>query len=174
MDVPGFQFKLERVRAVRERAEQLAKQDLAQAISRRSDTEADLQVAEALLEQAHDQQRAGASIAESIDPSELVAHQAYVERIETQRTNHAQDLQQRKTEVAARDAQLTKAAAEREMLERLRERRRAEHEQETARREQGALDEVAATSFGRSPSGSSMQPRSTEAMSSSAQPKGGR
>jgi flagellar FliJ protein len=150
VNVPGFRFKLERVRAVRERAEQLAQQDLAEAISRRSDTEADLRAAEALLEQAHEQQRTGATIAESIDPSELVARQAYVERIEAQRTNHAHDLEHRETEVAARDAQLTKAAGEREMLERLRERRRSEHEREATRREQGVLDEVAATSFERS------------------------
>ncbi len=150
MNVPGFHFKLERVRAVRERAEQLAKQDLAEAISRRSDTEADLRAAEALLEQAHEQQRTGAAVAESVDAGELVAGQAYVERIEAQRANRARDLQTRETEVAARDAQLTKASGEREMLERLRERRRSEHEREAARREQGALDEVAATNFERS------------------------
>lgn len=150
MNVPGFHFKLERVRAVRERAEQLAKQDLAEAISRHSDTEADLRATEALLEQAHEQQRTGATTAESVDAGELVAGQAYVERIEAQRANRARDLQTRETEVAARDAQLTKAAGEREMLERLRERRRSEHEQETSLREQGVLDEVAATNFERS------------------------
>lgn len=148
--MPKFRFKLERVRAVRERAEQLAKQDLAEAISRRSDTEADLRAAEALLEQAHEQQRIGAAVAESVDPGELVARQAYAERIEAQRANRAHDLETRKTEVAARDAQLTKASGEREMLERLRERRHSEHEQEAARREQGVLDEVAATGFERS------------------------
>ncbi|MGA7705488.1 MAG: flagellar export protein FliJ [Solirubrobacteraceae bacterium] len=150
MNVPGFNFKLERVRAVRERAEQLAQQDLAEAISRRSDTETDLRAAEALLEQAHEQQRGGAELAVSGDPSELLAHQAYVERIEAQRTNHAHDLETRESEVATRDAQLTKAASEREMLERLRERRRSEHYREVARREQSDLDEVAATNFERS------------------------
>ena len=150
MDVPGFRFKLERVRAVRERAEQLAKQDLAEAISQRSDTEDELRAAEALLEQAHEQQRSNTSVTQSVDPSELVARQAYVERIEAQHTNHAHDLERRETEVVARDAQLTKAAGEREMLERLRERRRSEHEQEASRREQGVLDEVAATNFERS------------------------
>lgn len=150
MDVPGFQFKLERVRAVRERAEQLAQQDLAEAISRRSDTESDLQAAEALLEQAHELQRGGAAATDSVDPSELLARQAYVERIEAQRANHARELETRESEVATRDAQLTQAASEREMLERLRERRRSEHQQEVARREQGALDEVAATNFERS------------------------
>ncbi len=149
MNVPGFNFKLERVRAVRERAEQLAQQDLAEAISRRSDTEADLRAAEALLEQAHEQQRGGASSAESIDPSALVAQQAYVERIETLRADHARELQAREGEVAASDAQLTKASSEREMLERLRERRRSEHYRELARREQSTLDEVAATNFER-------------------------
>lgn len=135
---------------MRERAEQLAKQDLAEAISRRSDTEADLLAAEALLEQAHEQQRTGVTTAESVDASELLARQAYIERIEAQRTNRAHDLETRETEVATRDAQLTKAAGEREMLECLRERRRSEHEQEASRREQGVLDEVAASNFERS------------------------
>lgn len=148
--MPGFRFKLERVRAVRERAEQLAKQDLAEAISQRSDTEDELRAAEALLEQAHEQQRSNTTVTQSVDPSELVARQAYVERIEAQRANHAHDLDHRETEVAARDSQLTKASGEREMLERLRERRRSEHEREAARLEQGTLDEVAATNFERS------------------------
>ena len=149
MNVPGFNFKLERVRAVRERAEQLAQQDLAEAISRHSDTEADLRAAEALLEQAHELQRSGAGATESVDPSELLAHQAYVERIETLHAERARELQTREGEVAASDARLTKASSEREMLERLRERRRSEHYRELARREQSTLDEVAATNFER-------------------------
>jgi flagellar export protein FliJ len=149
--VPGFNFKLERVRAVRERTEQLAKQDLAEAISKRSGTEADLLAAEAELEQAHVEHRATITVRpDTLDASELVAHQAYVERVEAQRTNHAQELGQREAEVAERDAKLAKAAGEHEMLKRLRERQRDEHNREAGRREQGALDEIAATSFERS------------------------
>jgi flagellar export protein FliJ len=49
-----------------------------------------------------------------------------------------------------RDAELVTAASEHEMLERLRERRRGEHIREAARRELGALDEIAAARFRRS------------------------
>ena len=48
----AFRFRLERVRAVRERAEKLAKQDLAEAISRRSSTEQELRATEANIAQA--------------------------------------------------------------------------------------------------------------------------
>jgi flagellar export protein FliJ len=151
VNVPGFNFKLERVRAVRERTEQLAKQDLAEAISKRTGTEADLRAAEAQLEQAHVEHRAKITAhPDTLDASELVGRQAYVERVEAQRTNHVQELGQRKAEVAERDAKLAKAAGEHEMLKRLRERQRDEHNREAGRREQGALDEIAATSFERS------------------------
>ena len=149
--MPGFRFKLERVRAVRERTEQLAKQELAEAISLRSDTEAELREAEANLERAHVEHRAKTSPKpDALEASELLARQAYLERVEAQRAAQAQELGQREAEVVTRDAKLTKAAGEHEMLKRLRERQREEHNRDAGRREQSALDEVAAASFERS------------------------
>jgi flagellar export protein FliJ len=150
VNVPAFRFRLERVRAVRERTEQLAKQDLAEAISLRSGTEAELLAAEAQLEQAHLEHRAGTERAGTLEASELVARQAYLERVEAQRTARVQELGHREAEVLERDAKLTKAAAEHEMLKRLRERQREEHKREAGRREQGELDEIASSSFSRS------------------------
>jgi flagellar export protein FliJ len=147
---PVFRFRLERVRAVRRRAEDLAKQDLAHAISRRSDTEADLRTAESQLERAHVEQRAHAADAGTLGSEELLARQAFLERIEAQRGTHADELRRREAEVAERDAKLATAAGEHEMLNRLRERQRGEHERAAANREQGALDEIAAARFGRS------------------------
>ena|ERR1700728_721192 len=147
---PLFRFRLERVRSVRERAEDLAKQELAQAISRRSDTEAELRAAEVQLERAHIEQRADTAEAGTLGSEELLARQAFLERVEAQRGTHASELRQREEEVADRDAQLTTAAAQHEMLKRLRERQRVEHERQEASREQGALDEIAASRFGRS------------------------
>jgi flagellar export protein FliJ len=147
---PLFRFRLERVRAVRERAEDLAKQELAQAISRRSDTEADLRAAEAQLERAHVEQRAHAPEASTLGSDELLARQAFLERVEAQRGSHTNELRRREAEVAERDAKLAIAAGEHEMLNRLRERQRGEHERALASREQGALDEIAASRFGRS------------------------
>jgi flagellar export protein FliJ len=147
---PLFRFRLERVRAVRERAEDLAKQELAQAISRRSDTEADLRAVEAQLERAHVEQRAHTASTGTLGSDELLARQAFVERVEAQRGAHAGELRQREAEVAEGDAKLATAAGEHEMLNRLRERQRGEHERAAASREQGALDEIAASRFGRS------------------------
>jgi flagellar FliJ protein len=147
---PVFRFRLERVRAVRERNEQLAQQELAQAISLRSDTEADLRASEAHLEQAHIEHRTHAVDARTLDANELVGRQAFLERVEAQRGAHLQELRQREAQVAERDAKLTTAATEHEMLNRLRERRRGEHEREAAGRELAALDEISAARFGRS------------------------
>jgi flagellar export protein FliJ len=82
--------------------------------------------------------------------TEMLARQAVLERIEAQRGVRVRELSQRDTEVAASDAKLANAASEHEMLNRLKERHRGEHNREIARREQGAMDEIAVTRFGRS------------------------
>jgi flagellar export protein FliJ len=146
---PVFRFRLERVRALRERKEQQAQQELAQAIASRTNTAAELRAAEDHLELAHSDHRARAVEVQTLNADELVARQAFLERIEAQRGAHAQELQQREAVVAERDAKLTVAASEHEMLKRLSERRRGEHERASANREQGALDEMTAARFGR-------------------------
>jgi len=134
---------------VRERKEKIAQRELAEAISRRSSTVAELRTAEDRAENAREQQRsAGESIA--ISAVDLLAHQLYVERTEAQQRTRARELEQREAEVAQRDADLTTASTEHQMLERLRERRRSEHAREDMRREAGALDEIAAARFSRS------------------------
>ncbi|HYM55304.1 MAG TPA: flagellar export protein FliJ [Solirubrobacteraceae bacterium] len=150
MTVPAFRFRLERVRAVRERKEKLAKQQLAEAISRRSSTQAELRVTDAHLEHARAEQRTVAAEPRAVSATDLLARQAFLERIEAQRRHHAHELEQREAEVADRDAKLTTAASEHEMLNRLRERQRGEHARETARRERNVLDEIASVRFGRS------------------------
>jgi len=147
---PVFRFRLERVRAVRERTEQLAQQELARAISLRSSTEADLRATEAHLEQAHIEHRAHTTDAHTLGATELLGRQAFLERVEAQRGAHIQELQQRDAQVAEGDAKLATAAIEHEMLNRLRERHRGEHEREAASRERTALDEIATVRFGRS------------------------
>jgi hypothetical protein len=56
--VTSFRFRLERVRAVRERTEQLAQEELARSITRLSDSQAGLRSVEADLEQARMRQHA--------------------------------------------------------------------------------------------------------------------
>jgi flagellar export protein FliJ len=145
-----FRFRLERVRAVRERKEQLAQQELASALARRSSTEAELRAVEANLEHARAEQRSASSQSGTVSATEMLARQAFLERIEAQRGVRVRELSQRDTEVAASDAKLANAASEHEMLNRLKERHRGEHNREIARREQGAMDEIAVTRFGRS------------------------
>lgn len=146
-----FRFRLERVRAVRERRETLAKQELAKAITLRTSTEDELRSAEEHLAKAHCEQREISTGAPIVDATELLARQTFLERIEAQRGLHAAELRQREAEVADRDAALTTAASEHEMLNRLRERHRGEHDRELARRERNVLDEMAVTRFRRSP-----------------------
>lgn len=151
--VPGsaFRFRLERVRAVRERKEKIAQRDLADALTRRSGSVEELRAADAHLEHAREQQRTIASEAEPVSAADLQVRQAFLERVEAQRRLRASELQQREVEVAERDAELATAASEHEALNRLRERHRGEFVRETARREQGDLDEIATSRFRRSP-----------------------
>jgi flagellar export protein FliJ len=134
---------------VRERTETLAKQELAGAISRLSTSQDSLRDADAHLEHALGEQRSATAGAATVSAEELRDRQAFLERAEAQRRVHATELSLREAEVAERDAELTSAAGEHEMLKRLKERHRGEHASEQARREQGALDEIATIRFGR-------------------------
>ena len=144
MTGPSFRFRLERVRALRERKEKLAQQELARSMSRLSDTRAELRSAEASVERARAQQRDGSAASERVGGAELRARQAFLERVERQRTERELDVSRDEADVASRNAELAVAAGEHEMLERLRTRRRGEYERETARREGRVLDEMAA------------------------------
>jgi flagellar FliJ protein len=145
-----FRFRLERVRAVRERKEKLAQRELADAISRRSSSVAELRSADAHLEHALEEQRTVAGEHEPVSATDLVARQAFLERVEAQRRLSARQLEQRELEVAERDAELATAASEHEMLNRLRDRHRGEHDREADRRERNLLDEIASNRFRRS------------------------
>jgi flagellar protein FliJ len=136
-----FTFKLERVRALRERKEELAKEELAASLALRLRGEAMLQAAAESVEQARGLQRAAAGVA--MTAQELQAAQAYLERTERERQSAELDLDRRDAEVDARRTALQGAAREREVLERLKERRRGEHRREADRREGAVLDEMA-------------------------------
>ncbi len=148
---PSFRFRLERVRALRERREQLARHDLAEAITRLSSSRDDVGTADARLEHARRQQRDAACAKGTVSSGELQARQAFLERVEAQRRARGHELARHEAEVAERDAELSSAAGDHEMLKRLRDRQRQAHERETARREGNILDEIAVMRFGRSP-----------------------
>ncbi len=146
----SFRFRLERVRVVRERKEKLAQLELVDAMTRRSSTVAELRTADADVEHARAEQRSAVERSAVVSGEDLIARQAFLERVEAQRRVRAYELEQREAEVAERDAELSTAASEHEMLNRLRERRRGEHKREAERRERNTLDEIATMRFGRS------------------------
>ena len=150
MTGPSFRFRLERVRAVRERKEKLAQQELARSMSRLSDTRAELRSAEARVRTAQAEQRTASAAAEPVGAAELHARQAFLERVEASRSHHAQDVRRGEAEVADLGAKLAAAAVEHEMLNRLRDRHRSEHDREAARRESNLTDEIAGARAGRS------------------------
>lgn len=150
MTGPSFRFRLERVRALRERREDMARLALAQAITQRTTSLDHLRSVEAHLDHARSEQRLATGASATVSAAELRARQAFVEHIETQRTAGARELARHETQVADRDAELGEMAREREMLERLKERHRAEHLRESRRHESNVLDEIALEGFRRS------------------------
>jgi flagellar protein FliJ len=138
---PPFKFRLERVRALRERFEDMAKEELAASLSVRLKGEAMLQAAEHLHSQAQDARRG----AGELSGHDLVAMQAYLERTQRSREAAALELDRREAEVDARRTALQAAARDRQALERLKERRRSDHTRAVERIDGALLDEVALT-----------------------------
>ena len=142
MAASKFTFRLERVRALRERAEDLAKEEYASSLAHRMDGVAMLQAAAEQRDQARAAARPAADFA--LTGTDFLASQAWLERVERTRQAAELELDRRDAEVDARHAALVNAARDRHALERLRERSAAEHAVETARREGYELDELAA------------------------------
>jgi flagellar export protein FliJ len=142
---PSFRFRLERIRALRERSEDLARQELAKAVARLSGSRDRLGEVDADLERvrAHQRQSLAPDGSATVSAGELLANQVFAEHVETQRALGIRELERHTAEAADRDTELEHAAREHQMLERLKERRRIEHEREAERRESNLLDEIA-------------------------------
>ena len=143
METPSFTFRLERVRSLRERAEDAAREELARELTHRLRGEALLREA---TEVASDARQAGlgtATRAGGASGADLLAAQAWIERSERHRREAALDLDRQDAEVQAQRANLAVASREREVISRLEARQHAEHQREAARVEQIALDEMA-------------------------------
>ena len=142
-----FRFRLERVRELRERREDEAKRALAAAMADHFRAEEEVRAAEGRIESAR-----AAQLDATLAPhggADLVARQAYLERTETAAELTQNDFQTTEAAVEDRRDALTQAARDRQALERLKERRHAEHAREAARVESVALDEIAINSFRR-------------------------
>jgi flagellar export protein FliJ len=139
----SFRFRLERVRALREQREELARVELATAVGRLSSSERRLLAADARLAAAREEQRSASALS-GLSGEELRTRQAFLERMERQRALGARAVARHEVEVRDRGRNLTRAAQEHRMLERLKEHRRAEHTRASAREEARELDEIAA------------------------------
>jgi flagellar FliJ protein len=136
-----FQFRLERVRALRERAEEQAQEELANSLAIRLKGEAMLRAAAESVDDAREARRRSSSA--DLSGADLIALQAYMERAQIQRESAALELDRREAEVDARRAALTQRSQERQVLEKLKERRAEDHRVESERRESVVLDEMA-------------------------------
>jgi flagellar protein FliJ len=147
MSGSSFRFRLERVRALRERHEDAAKQALAGALVQQQRCEDEVEAAAHRVAQAREAQlTAGALPTSGIH---LIGRQAYLERTERAHEASQHDLGRHELLLAERREALVRAARDRQALERLKEHRRAEHEREAARLEGLALDEIAMNGFRR-------------------------
>jgi flagellar FliJ protein len=147
MTGPSFRFRLERVRALRERHEDAAKQAFAGAMMDRNRSEQELEEAAERVAKAREAQLDAAAAPTSA--TELMARQAYLERSERAVMASQEDLGRREVALEHRRGELTEAARDRQALERLKEHRRHEHEREQARVEAATLDEIALNGFRR-------------------------
>jgi flagellar FliJ protein len=136
MNGPSYRFRLERVRALRERHEEQAKQHFAIALLAHEHSQEELARVNARIESARSAQLTATG-------GDLIAHQNYVERLEHLRQLALQDVARREVELSERRMALTKASQDREALERLKEKGLVDHNREQARVEQNTLDEIA-------------------------------
>jgi flagellar FliJ protein len=147
MSGPSFRFSLERVRALRERTEDQAKEALAGAMQDQLRSEREADEAAARVAQARTAQLDAAALPTSAH--DLIARQAYLERSEQAHRMSRDILGRSEAQVQQRRTALTEAARDRQALERLKEHRRQDHEREAARVENATLDEIAINGFRR-------------------------
>jgi flagellar FliJ protein len=144
---PSFRFRLERVRALRERAEDEAKEAFAGAMMDRVRSEQEMENAAQRVAQARDAQIDATAV--PMSATDLMARQAYLERSERAHQASQDDLHRRDQVLEERREELTEAARDRQALERLKENRRIEFVREQARIEAADLDEIALNGFRR-------------------------
>jgi flagellar FliJ protein len=147
MTSPSFRFRLERVRALRERTEDEAKQAFAGAMQERVRSEREVQDAAARVASARDAQLDATGARTSA--TDLMARQAYLERSELAHRASQENLGRREEALEVKREEMTEAARDRQALERLKEHRRQEHELEQTRIEAAELDEIALNGFRR-------------------------
>jgi flagellar FliJ protein len=118
------------------------REEFAASLALRLKGEGMLRAAEADLENAKDMSRSTGTHA-VVSGTDLIAAQAWVEAAERRRQARELDLERHDTEVQARREALQQASQDRQALERLKDKRRQEHNLESQRVAAIALDEMA-------------------------------
>lgn len=149
--VSRFTFRLEQVRALREQAERQAKEALARQLA----VVAQHESAVAGIRDAVDAARSSAGPAPGVpvDPREIIARQAYADRLDRDRRAAELRLAQEEREAEARLGLLQTAARDREALERAKAKAAEAHRLEQARIADEELGEVALATFRRAEGG---------------------
>jgi flagellar FliJ protein len=142
MNGAAYKFRLERVRALRERHEDQAKQDFALALQVRQSAREQESRAQGRIIEARRSQLTAAGQGR-FAAQELFSHQIYLERMEQAHRTAVEDVTRQEVKLEQRRVALTKASQDREALERLKQKGREEHTREAARVEQNVLDEIA-------------------------------
>lgn len=143
MSESPFRFGLERVREVRVHDERTAQEVLAASLNARRREEAALAAARAGLEEAR--RRAGAVTDPSLPLTghTLLAGQAWVQRLERRTEQAARQTAVAEAQVGRDRESVLQASRRREALDKLKDRRRAEHDLAAGRAECARLDEMA-------------------------------
>jgi flagellar FliJ protein len=144
-----FRFRLERLRELRATVEDEARERFAGALLQ-------LDAGEALASAAADRVGAAAVAQRSaadqpLTGSDLQLLQFWRERAELSRQDAAADVAARARLVEERRGEMLSAARDREVLERLKRRRGAEHARSTGRAAAAALDDLSQARHGRRP-----------------------
>jgi flagellar FliJ protein len=142
VETPAFTFRLEPVRTIRERAEDSAREALTVELRNRAEGAVMLRDATDAVSAACDAGRSAVTRGR-ISASDFLSAQAFLERTERLRADASLELARREAEVAARRDVLATAARDRQAIDKLKERQKAEHDAEWARRSQNTLDELA-------------------------------
>ena len=140
MSNPPFVFSLERVREVRAHEEDLAREAFAASLSLRARGVALLADAKARAAAAREQAMAKNA---PLTGAALLSEQAWLERVQRSQEQAALELERRNDELEQSRAALAAAGQRRQVLDRLKDRKRQHHAVEAARRDAVALDEVA-------------------------------
>jgi flagellar protein FliJ len=143
VETPSFTFPLERVRTLRERAEERAREALSNELRARDERADALRAAEDAVDSARSATRDAVAGGRMTSAETLRSLQGFIERREQLRSEASLDLDRQDAEVAARREILVVAARDRQAIDRLKERRKAEHDAEWAVRVQNNLDELA-------------------------------